>query len=157
MAGVALDEILTQVQTVIRALALPGIAEDSVVAQLVGDAEQAKGPNLSAYPCCVIFPGGGEFDIGGSNIRDDWAYPVGVALLVKEQQEQVTHRERNFGWRQSIKRAFHQKRLLGLSAGAGVGWNCIVKPGTPGSLPRWLAGEHAQLLSIQVQVREPRT
>lgn len=157
MAQIAVwDDVMNAVKAKVLTMgfAAEGIPDAHVVVQTVGDAEAGDGPSIPGYPCLIIFPGGGEVPTGGTNIRDNRMYPVGVALLSQEKGDQTTHRVRNFGWRSTITRTLDGRRLAELPVGPAH--KCEVQGGTPGDRPRWMVGEHAQLLIIKVTVLESR-
>lgn len=159
MAGeVVWNECIEGVQAAIVALALTDILTANIVAQLVGDAQGGNGSQITAYPCVLVFPGAAEFDDGGTNLRDDFVYPVAVVFVSQEAgtTPQTEHRARNLLWRERVRKVFHQKRLPG-GVTNGEAWNCIVRPGTPVDRSRWLNNEHAQLLMVNCTVREPRS
>lgn len=159
MAGeVVWDECLTKIATAIKGLTLTAVTDARIVTMLVGDTQSGSGPDVSGYPCVIVFPGAPEFDDGGTNLRDDWTYPVAVAVVSQEsgaENPQQTNRARNLLWRERIRKLFHQKRLPG-GVTNGDAWRCICRPGAVADRPRWLNVEHAQLLMVNVTVREPR-
>lgn len=149
------DQVLIQVRTTIQGLSLSGITSSNIVDMLVGDDESGDGPNVGGYPCIVVcYAGQGEAaqQDGGTNLSTDWVYPASVVILAAENRDQTTHRERNLIWRQSIRNAFHKKRLSGISP--GIAYECNVRPGTVADRPRWLKNQHAQVLVVAVTVRE---
>lgn len=156
MAGVAAEEVLAGVRSVIAGLTLTGLSSANVVAMLVGDDEEGNGPNVPGFPCVICCYEGGEAvdPSAGTNLRDDVVYPVSVVILSSENRSN-TNRERNLKWRQQIRRAFHHQRLSGVTAGHA--WKCEVRPGAIADRPRWLQNQHAQVLVVAVTVREPRT
>ncbi len=151
----ALTEAVNGVAATIRALNLTGIAGTThVVSMVVADTQGGQGTKIPGYPCIICWPTAPEYEQGGTNVRDTWVYPVGVAMFAQEPDKELsTTIERNRLWRQTIKRAFHQKRLAGVTA--GVAWKCEVKPGTAADIPRWMNGEHGQLLIVNVFILEP--
>lgn len=151
------DEVMQLVKTKVLTLGLSadGLPDANVVVQTVGDAEGGEGPTIPGYPALIIFPGGGENENGGTNIRDNRVYPVALAFLSQEKGDQVTNRTRNWGWRSAVSRKCGGGQRLGVTT-VGPAWKCEAQGGTPGDRPRWLTGEHAQLLQFKVTVLESR-
>lgn len=151
------DQVLVAVRASIVAAGLTGVSSANIVDMLVGDDQGGTGPQIPGYPCVVCcYAGQGESNEGdgGTNLTDDWVYPVSVVLLASENQDQVTNRARNLLWRDVIKKQFHKKRMPGVTNGSA--WNCDVRPGTIADRPRWLENQHAQVFVIAVTVREGR-
>jgi len=150
-----IDQVLAGVVSTIQGLSLTGVTSANVVSQIVGDDEEGAGPTVAGYPAVICTCNAGETSGEGTNLRDDWVYPVTVVILSAENRSQTTNRARNFQWRQSIKRAFHNKRLSGVSGGDSL--PCRVIGGTIADRPRWLQNQQAQSMRIDVTIREVRT
>jgi len=107
-----LFDILDAVRAGIQTLALPGLAAANVVVQKVpGDRAQDL-PALQ-FPCVLIAPHGSETTdpLAGTNLRDDVVYPVRVTILAADGGDQQFGFRQYLGWRETIRRAFHNQRL----------------------------------------------
>lgn len=159
-----LDQVLTQVAATIVGLAnqdptaLPGITPTNIVSMLSGEDQGGKGPVVNGYPCVVVCYTSKEYENPAtmpSNLTNDWVFPAVVFMISNENGDQITNRQRNWLWRQTIGDAFHDKRLLGLIP-AGQCLKCTVDYQTPVSRPRWLQQQHFQAMIVNVIVRRYR-
>ncbi len=112
MSPPVLFDILAAVRSAIQALALPGLAAANIVVQKVpGDRVQ----DLPAVqlPCILIAPHGSETTdpLAGTNLRDDIVYPVRVTILAADSGDQQFGFQQYLGWRETIRRSFHNQRL----------------------------------------------
>lgn len=107
--------ILTAVQTVIQGLNLTGIADDDVRVQWV---PTTKIPEDITLPAVLISPTKSETINANVGVvgKDDIGYPVGIYLLDKQNRDVTANLERNLGWRSAVIKAFHEKRLSGVSS-----------------------------------------
>lgn len=100
--------ILNAVCSEIQSLQLEGISPANVVIGKVPTDRQGLLPSL---PGILIAPFGSSTIVGGSNLRDDIAYPVLIALLQASNTSQTENRDRALLWSESISRAFRNQRL----------------------------------------------
>lgn len=65
-------------------------------------------------PALIITPGDMRVDVtAGTNVRDDYAFPVLVQIVDKDANDQYDNLSTYLKWREQIFRAFHQQRLDG--------------------------------------------
>lgn len=107
-----LFDILTAVKGDIQALNLPGLSAASVVVQKV-PGDRAQDLPAVALPCVLIAPHSGETSdpLAGTNLRDDVVYPIRVTILAADSGDQQFGFQQFLGWRETIRRSFHNQRL----------------------------------------------
>lgn len=142
-----LSDLLTAVKTTIQGLNLTGIADDNVVVQLVADWEGGAGATVPGLPAVLIAPMGAETVSVATNISDDISYPIGVIIMSAENRDQSTHRDRNLQWRESIRLAFSQQRLL-------PAFRVEVRPMSVAVMDEWKSNKHSHGLLLVCTVRE---
>lgn len=102
----------TNVHTAIVALALP-LPTSGNLPDAQKYLRKVLSDRLVTLPAVVVFlPPLGEQVLGGTNERDDWGYPVGVAIMAASNQDDGldTDDEEYLRWRELIRKTFHQKR-----------------------------------------------
>ena len=62
-------------------------------------------------PAVIVSHQGQEQPDGGTNARDDWGYPVSVALVIGENQD-LAFEDNLLLWREKIRKAFHNNNRL---------------------------------------------
>jgi hypothetical protein len=71
---------------------------------------------LPQRPCLVYAPVGTEADLGGTNGRDDWGYPVTIRIVDTLDAAQTDERMGQIlKWRKLIKAPFHHRRLAAVA------------------------------------------
>lgn len=107
-----LFDILTAVRADLQALNLPGLSAANIVVQKVpGDRVQDL-PSVP-LPCLLVAPHGSESadPLAGTNLRDDIVYPIRVTILAADGTDQQFGFQQYLGWRETIRRSFHNQRL----------------------------------------------
>ena|SRR5579872_947101 len=112
MPNAILFDILSAIKTAIEGRGLVGVASANVVVQKVPGNRPADLP-VQQFPAIVIAPfGAEEIDPrAGTTSRDDVVYPVLVAILAADDQDQELHLNQYLTWRQSIRQLFHDQPL----------------------------------------------
>lgn len=103
--------ILEAVKTGVNAIGLSGIPSAQV--HRVWLPRVLEG--LTTFPAVLICPVGAETDVSALTGRDDIGYPVLVALVDKQQADNVANMPRNLLWRQKVARYFRHQRLSGVT------------------------------------------
>lgn len=109
------NDILTQVSTDVKALALTGITNTNVlILKVATDRKQ----NVPALPAIVISPFGAKSSpsTAGTNARDDIEYPVLIATLAASNESQTSDLDRELTWHESIMSAFINQPLNGVAS-----------------------------------------
>lgn len=131
-----LESILTTVQSEIQDLGLTDIDNASVYVQKVPSTRNFQS---SDFPAILIAPAGvPKFNkTGGTNLRDEIEYPIGVYIVDADNQNQTLNRDKYLTWYQSIVTKFRMPRLSGVNSIV----NSYVAPGLVVD-PAWFeAGE----------------
>lgn len=150
-----MERILLAVQARVRSLALDGVDLNSILVRKVAwDRDLGAGATFS-WPTIQISPLEQETmsPKAGTNLMDDVGYPVQVAMLSLDQQDQAAFRARYLKWREQIARAFRQQRLPGVPEV----YSCAVEPNSIVDDAIWLRQQiWAGLLLLRFITREPR-
>lgn len=101
-----LEDILQAMKTAITGLSLSGLASTSVIVQKTLSV-RSKELDTGSLPAVLIAPWQVEQIRSATNLRDDIVYPIAVCIVGSDEQSQATNRDTWFGWRQSIRRKFH--------------------------------------------------
>lgn len=111
MSAVLFD-ILEAIRADVQALGLPGLAAANVLVQKVPGDRPADLP-AQKYPCILIAPVGAEElnPSAGTNLRDDVVYPVRITILADDCRDQEQQFNQYLGWRETLRRSFHNQRL----------------------------------------------
>lgn len=149
-----LKQCLDAVQTAIRLESLSGVASGSVLVKKL-PLERVKANDSVAFPLCLITPGRHVLPpSAGDNIHDDVIYEIRVTFIDDDDQERTL--EANLGtyttWLQQTRRAFHNKRLTGVSSV----YNCTVEQGDTVFPRAWQQGRWMSQLTIRCSSREHR-
>lgn len=131
-----LESILTTVQSEIQGLSLADIASGDVHVQKVPSTRNFQS---SDFPAILIAPAGAPKlnKTGGTNLRDEIEYPVGVYIVDADNQDQTINRDKYLTWYQQIVTKFRTPRLSGVNSIV----NSYVAPGLVVD-PAWFeAGE----------------
>lgn len=112
MTSPILFEILSAVQTAVQGLRLPGLAPANVVIQKV-PGDRVQDLPAVAWPSLLIAPHGSETadPLAGTNLRDDIVYPIRVTIIAADGGDQEFGFPQFLGWRETLRRAFHNQRL----------------------------------------------
>lgn len=97
-------QALDQVVTVIQGLALSSLENAEIrVGKFTWDNEYTN-RGITVEP-------GDEIEGRGTNLRDDIGYPCVVTMVTGTSREWAQNVTLVTGWRQAIRRAFHEKRI----------------------------------------------
>jgi hypothetical protein len=159
MADAALFTILSTIRTEVVGLQLAGLADANVVVQKAPSNLEKDLPE-GKYPCVVIAPFGAEGVTAGSNLRDDVAYPVLIAIVADErseialpQSEQLERFELYLKWRERIRKNFSNQRLT-----STLVFNIVVQPLDITDRERWFRqGLWVSGLVLRLSNREDRS
>lgn len=101
-----------QVQAAIQGLALPLPAGGTLPSGRVYLRKVLTDRDVTLPAVIVFLPPMAEAALGGTNERDDWGYPVGVAIVSPSNADYGldTDDEEYLRWRELIRKAFHEKR-----------------------------------------------
>ncbi len=112
-------ECCLAVQSTIQVFGLAGIPSGQVyLRKFITD----RGGTI--LPAVIVAHPGIETVLPGTNERDDWGYPVVVALVSVGNQD-LTVSNTELLWREQVRKLFHNKRL----ATPAVNYVCLVEPG----------------------------
>ena len=145
---------MVQVQTVIRALGLTGIASASVVVKKLPLERVKKNDGLS-FPVVMITPARSPLNpAAGDNVQDDVVYGILVTLMDADNQEPTLalNLPRNVLWLERTRRAFHCKRLPNVA----TVYTCAVEPAEPVLPQAWAQNLWASALLLKFTSREHR-
>jgi hypothetical protein len=148
-----LFDILTAVRADIQALNLPGLSAANVVVQKV-PGDQAQDLPAIRFPCILIAPHATETTdpLAGTNLRDDVVYPIRITILAADGGDQQFGFQQFLGWRETIRRSFHNQRLT-----SGLCFTVQVQPLPTVDKPAWSErGLFASGLILNCFSREPR-
>jgi hypothetical protein len=106
-----LYQCLDAVRSRIQGLSLAGVQNDQVVIGKVPDDKNRSFPSILITP----FQSESLNAADGTNSRDDLGYPVLVAILAADNQDQQANLDTYLVWREKIRQAFHNQRLPGVS------------------------------------------
>lgn len=145
------ESILTTVQSEIQGLSLTGIANDHVIIQKVASTRDFENEH---FPAILIAPGPVKFNkTGGTNLRDEIEYNVGVYIVAADNQDQSANRNQYLTWYETILKKFRTPRLTGVDTVI----NSYVSPG-PVVDPSWFeVGEYHAGIGLQFISWEPRS
>lgn len=120
---------------------LPGVAADSVLVRKVPYAGDVGNTRLFALPAVLIFPGPTETiePTAGTNQRDDYGYPVVLAVVAADDSPSANHNQ-YLAWREVMIRQFQHRRFT-IDAPAVTFYDCVVEPGPIVDWSRW-AGDN---------------
>lgn len=110
------ETILTSVKSVIEGLSLDGISASNVI---VCKVPTDRNGVLPQPPGVLIAPYGTRTIVSGTNLSDDYSYPVLIALIQKSNTNQTENRDRAQEWSERITRAFVNRRLSGVATSCG--------------------------------------
>lgn len=111
MPNAILYDLLTAIQTSIVNRGLSGITAENVVIQK-RPATKASDLPAAKFPCILIAPWGAE-DMGdrGTILHDDIGYPIVVAVVANDQNDQQANFNQYLYWRESIRKLFNAQPL----------------------------------------------
>jgi len=125
-----LETILRTVQSEIQGLSLVDIADDHLHVQKV---PSTRNFTASDFPAILIAPAGApKFNkTGGTNLRDEIEYPVGVYIVDADNQDQTVNRNKYLNWYEIILKKFRTPRLSGVDTiiNSYVSPGLVVDPG----------------------------
>ncbi|HWA98355.1 MAG TPA: hypothetical protein VG713_07675 [Pirellulales bacterium] len=149
------ERCLLAVQRRVRSLALPGLADESVVVQRLPWARDfVRQPPHYEMPGVIVSVWGTEQmnPLGGSNLVDQVTYPVCITIVAAD-RPYFTGFDVFLWWRERLSRAFRDQPL----AGVGEVLNCIVEPGeivAPNALLRGVLHSSLMLRFTSNEARE---
>lgn len=147
MADSSISQSLDKIVTHIQDLDLTDIPDARVTRKVVLLDQNYSMPEIR------VVPWGGEVvdSPEGTNARDDWVYPVLVGIL--DAFGNVTDGEKQFKWRERIKKRFHNK-TIGLSIATK---KCTVQPLAIVDREAWRDHQiFVSALLVRVHLREDR-
>ena len=148
-------QCLTAVRSRIRALALSGIADASIVAKKLPLPRAFRDTGGIALPAIIITPHRDRIDTAaGTNARDEITYHVLVTIFAADNQEATlaASLDTYLKWRQRIHTAFRNQRLTGVSSIV----NCRVESYDVLHGPSWMDNLFVSGLILQFISRETR-
>ena len=151
MASV-LDAVLVAVKSQIEDLALTGIVDASIYIQKV---PTTRDFTSSDFPAVIISPiGSPKLNTqGGTNLRDEIEYPIGIFIVDNDNQNQTSDRDQYFLWNERITKSFRTPRLTGVTSIV----NSFVSPGVSVH-PDWIkTGQYQSGLTVSFISWESRT
>lgn len=119
-----LENILTTVQTEVRALNLTDIVDSHIHLQKVPTTRDFQSAD---FPAILIAPMGAPKlnPQAGTNLRDQIEYPVGVFMVDNDNQNQTINRDKYLTWYETIAKKFRTPRLTSVDSVV----NSYVAPG----------------------------
>lgn len=144
---------LLAVQSRIQVLSLAGVANDSVRIQPFPIPRDFGTGLTYSLPCVLVSPYGNErADEGqGTNIRDDFGYPIPVAMIAANNHSLAVENAK-LKWREQIIRAFQNQRLPGVAESI----RSIVEPGPVVVPADWTKQYWASSVTIRCICRATR-
>lgn len=125
------DQCARAAQALIQGLSLSGVSSSSVIVRKF-PYHDAK---IDPLPCIVISTHLPTQHVASTNLSDDILYPVTVSFVSASNADKTINQERMLSWREAVRKAFHQKRLAGVSSV----WNCQIPSSQPFD-PAWFIG-----------------
>lgn len=111
MSTAILYDLMTHVKTAIVNRGLVGVTSANVLLQKRPSTRVADLP-AAKFPCILIAPWGAEtMDERGTTGQDAITYPIVVAVVANDQQDQSLNFTQYLTWRQSIRHLFHAQPL----------------------------------------------
>jgi len=115
--------ICENVQTGIRALSLSGLTSTNVRVLWGIDPEQTN------FPAVFVCAAGSLSVVGGTNGRDDIAYPVAIFICDKNPIEDEQYMDTLLYWRERIRKRFIYQHLSEVvSGGVATVYTCRMSP-----------------------------
>jgi hypothetical protein len=111
------------VQAAIQALALTGIDSDNVKVRKFPHFRK----DMDTLPLVLVTTHLPVTTTPATNKKDDITYPVTISLFAQSDANQTSNQERMLLWRESIRKAFHQSRLTGVTSV----WMCNIPQSQP--------------------------
>ncbi len=147
-------QCLQAVKTRLQELALSGMDSDNILVHEILDSRYLtkEGSNPTKLPGIIITPGGAEQATGGTNTRDDIAYPVNVFIVAARNQTIDTGYKTYLQWRQQCMAALRSQRLSGVSDQ----FNVKVEPGEIVNRTAWEKNFWASGFTVRFTCRETR-
>lgn len=139
--------IMDAAQDVIQALSLTDIGTNVVLRKLPTDRDLT-------LPAVIVSHGTEtETQLPGTNLADDWGYPVLVSIVSNGNQD-YTLSEQELEWREKVRNAFNNKRL----SAVGTTFRCVVEPRAIVDLGLWKEQNlNVSTLLVRVYSREVRS
>lgn len=148
-------QLMECIQAVIVSLDLVGIPNGGVLIQKrLSDQEKYLLASPNNYPVILIAPETETINPnGGTNVEDDIGYPVVIAILDDDNQDQELNFDRDLLWREEIIRNLHNHRAAGIVAIRRL----IVTPGPIIDPATWSkAGLWVSTLRVTAETRRGR-
>jgi hypothetical protein len=134
----------------------PGISQANIrLLKVLTNLEQDIAAAGVSYPCLLVAPFGNEqLDPSkGTNVSDDITYPVVVVMSDADEQDQQKNAELYDNWQQTVREAFHNKRLTG----ASLVFRCAVEALANPDVQSWMDNSlYVWGLVIKATTREQR-
>lgn len=119
------DPIHKKIRDTIQSVLGTALGSHGIILQIHVQDEPGK-PSMPAKPCAIIAYYGAEQEVGGTNLRDDWSFPIHIGLYTLDAANDPPGCSATL-FRQVVRQAFHNKRL----AGVDEVWLCQVAPQGP--------------------------
>lgn len=142
--------------SVIAGLSLDGMESENIKAVWFPAADKLKeAGQIGNLPCVLVSPYGTEdMSSGGTNLEDDYGYPVVVSIVAATSGDMIAHQDKYLYWRELCMKAFHNKRLSGVTDA----WRCVVRPGSIADFATFASSAYfASFFTVTVFVRKVRT
>ena len=152
--------ILTGVRNALRnGNFLTGLDEDRIHLVTIADWRDPIEDGIKQdlqFPAVFVYPAGTSDTDRGTNARDDWSYSVGLALVIRGNQDQTAHLSRKLQWMQRIKRRFCRSRL-GIDNDYGCQYTCTLERATVvDQIKFYREGYDVALVQLRFMTRESR-
>ncbi|MGC1272583.1 MAG: hypothetical protein WBC44_02660 [Planctomycetaceae bacterium] len=147
------SQVLDATRDVIVGLGLSDMPAERIV--LMPTVPRATDQVVQTLPAIVLAPLGAETINHATNLSDDITYPIAVVILDSAENKPLdaTAADLRLTWRESILRAFHNKRM---SAVTGITTQAV-QPLEAVSAAGWAQGYFVSALVIRVTVRKARS
>lgn len=154
------EQILTAVQAAVQNLDLTGVSDSNVMLLKV-PTDRIRDLPSTRFPAVIVAPTESIRYDAGTNRRDDIIYPVLVAAVAADNQDQTSLRARYLKWSQDVRRRFHlpaQGTVEDPFASITEVVSCEVDPRPVVDPPNWIAANlWVSGWVLRVRTRESRT
>lgn len=129
------EDVLLAVAAKIDSLVLDGMSNATIIHK-VPTTKPSDIPESTPFPCVIIAAYNPEAmdAYTDANIVDDTGYAVQITVIRNDETNQTTERNEWLLWREQIRKAFQNKRLLGVDSV----YTCMITPGAVFDPAAWL-------------------
>lgn len=110
-------------KTVLEGLELPGLPTTSIIVRKADWHRNETDPK----PAIILSTHLPTQHTPATNLSDDVTYPVTVNFVSASDGSPTLNQGRMLSWRETVRKAFHQKRLSGVDSV----WQCTIPPSQP--------------------------